>query len=69
MSAALHKMGRVVLDVPYAEKNRAKELGAWWDPDIRKWFVPAGRDPQPFARWFPKERAEDGQVENDPAIR
>ena len=56
MCAALRH--RVVLDVPYAEKNEAKELGAWWDPHMRKWFVPPGRDPQPFARWFPKQEAE-----------
>ena len=45
----------VVLDVPYNEKEEAKELGAWWDPGMKKWFVPNGRDVEPFARWLPKE--------------
>lgn len=44
----------IVLDVPYREKDEAKTLGALWDPDIKKWFVPKGRDPKPFAKWHPK---------------
>jgi len=55
MHAVLRK--RVMLDVPYEQKNEAKELGAWWDPDVRKWFIPAGKDPKPFSRWLPKEEA------------
>ena len=50
----------IVLDVPYAEKEQAKQLGAKWDPDIRKWFVPSGIDPKPLARWFPKGNHGDG---------
>lgn len=46
---------KVVLAVPYEEKNEAKALGARWDPDLRKWFVPAGMDSEPFARWFHRE--------------
>ena len=42
----------VILDVPFAEKDEAKELGARWDPDIRKWFVPYGVDPRPFEKWM-----------------
>lgn len=44
-----------ILDVPFKEKDEAKSLGAWWDPEMRKWFVPKGRDPMPFRRWFPKK--------------
>jgi Domain of unknown function (DUF5710) len=41
---------RVWLDVPFAEKNQAKALGARWDPAIRRWYapVPAVTD---LARW------------------
>ena len=42
---------RVILNVPYKEKDEAKELGAWWDAEIKKWFVPKGKDPKPFAKW------------------
>ncbi|MCB0339358.1 MAG: hypothetical protein KDD53_07125 [Bdellovibrionales bacterium] len=42
----------LILEVPFKEKDRAKELGAWWDPDLKKWFVPAGKDTAPFRRWF-----------------
>ena len=42
---------RLDLDVPYAEKDDAKRLGARWDPVTRCWFVPPGTDAAPFARW------------------
>jgi hypothetical protein len=50
---------RVVLEVPFEEKDQAKELGAWWDPDLRKWFIPPGKDIKPFLRWLPEETNED----------
>jgi hypothetical protein len=28
------------LDVPYAEKDQAKALGARWDPTVRRWYGP-----------------------------
>jgi len=39
------------LDVPYAEKDAAKALGARWDPTRRCWYVPDGLDATPFLRW------------------
>ncbi len=41
-----------ILDVPFAEKEEAKQLGAQWDPDLRKWFVPQGDDVAPFEKWL-----------------
>ncbi len=32
---------RVWLDVPYAEKDEAKTLGARWDAQARQWYAPA----------------------------
>lgn len=29
---------RVYLDVPFCDKDEAKELGCRWDPDIKKWY-------------------------------
>jgi len=40
------------LNVPFADKDRAKALGAHWQPDQKRWVVPAGRDLAPFATWL-----------------
>jgi len=43
---------RQYLNVPYAEKDEAKALGARFDPDVKKWFIPNGNQtPEAFARW------------------
>ena len=34
----------VWLNVPFASKNEAKGLGAWWNPNVRRWYVPAHVD-------------------------
>ncbi|NYT63190.1 ATP-dependent helicase [Alcaligenaceae bacterium] len=43
---------RTDLNVPYADKDDAKALGALWDPARRVWYVKAGLDTKPFTRWF-----------------
>lgn len=43
------------LTVPYAEKDKAKKLGARWDAERRTWYVPQGTDTTPFKAWWPKE--------------
>lgn len=40
------------LNVPYAEKDEARALGARWNPTRKKWYVPDGVDAAPFARWL-----------------
>jgi hypothetical protein len=30
---------RVFLNVPYAEKDAAKQLGAKWDAKTKRWFI------------------------------
>lgn len=42
---------QVFLNVPFAEKDEAKRLGARWDATRRKWYVPHGVDAEPFSRW------------------
>jgi exodeoxyribonuclease VII large subunit len=39
------------LDVPFRQKDDAKALGARWDGAARRWYVPDGLDPTPFAAW------------------
>ena len=42
---------REYLAVPYEQKDAAKRLGARWDANAQSWYIPAGADPEPFARW------------------
>jgi len=41
-----------VLNVPFAEKEDAKRLGAKWDAAKKKWYVPQGVDVDAFSRWM-----------------
>jgi len=45
------------LNVPYAEKDQARELGARWNPARKRWYVPDGVALEPFARWLDKQGA------------
>ncbi len=45
---------KTYLIVPYAEKERAKALGAQWDPKIKAWFVPPDRALWSFVHWLPE---------------
>lgn len=45
------------LKVPFAEKDQAKKLGARWDAALKLWYVAAGADIAPFARWSPTPHA------------
>lgn len=49
---------RTYLNVPYSEKDQAKGLGARWDPDQKKWYVPEGKNLEPFNRWYCAEVAQ-----------
>ena len=42
---------QMFLNVPFAEKDEAKRLGARWDPARKKWYVPNGVDADQFSRW------------------
>ena len=50
---------KIYLNVPFAQKDEAKALGARWDAIQKKWFVPADKDIALFARW----QAESGAAE------
>lgn len=49
------KEGRVYLDVPFEEKDRAKSAGAQWDNDVKCWYVPQEQHGGPLLRWGPKQ--------------
>lgn len=42
---------RQYINVPFKEKDEAKALGARWDRQEQSWYVPAGVDASPFAKW------------------
>lgn len=44
-----------VLEVPYAEKDNAKALGAKWNPGIKKWCFENAQDIERFGKWFQGE--------------
>lgn len=45
----------ILLDVPFAEKEAAKLLGARWNPSEKKWYIPESlaEDTAPFEKWIP----------------
>ncbi|MDP1772865.1 MAG: DUF5710 domain-containing protein [Methylobacter sp.] len=51
---------KIYLNVPFAQKDEAKALGARWDAVQKKWFVPADKDITLFTRW----QAEAGAVQS-----
>ncbi|MCQ8105661.1 DUF5710 domain-containing protein [Methylomonas sp. SURF-2] len=57
------------LNVPYAEKDQAKALGARWDAANKKWYAPLGKDIEPFARWLNGAPISTAQPAAKPAPR
>ena len=55
---------RAYLEVPFAEKELVKSLGAKWDPHSYSWYVKAGDDLTPFAQWRPV-----WPYDNDPVVK
>lgn len=60
---------RTYINVPYKQKNEAKELGARWDRQQQSWFVPPGVDVAPFAKWnqTPEQRAPEQPQQQEKA--
>ncbi|MCF7986977.1 MAG: DUF5710 domain-containing protein [Methylovulum sp.] len=44
-------MSKTYINVPYAEKDDAKALGAKWDATQKKWYVPEDKDRTLFGKW------------------
>lgn len=52
----------IYINVPYAEKEEAKAIGARWNPEKKSWYIPKGIHNVEFCKWY-KEQAEDnGQL-------
>lgn len=50
----------------FSDRAKVKELGAKWNRDDKVWFVPAGTDLAPFAKWL--QPAEEAQEQTQPLI-
>lgn len=42
----------LLLNVPYSEKDEAKQLGARWNPSLKKWYVEKQKDYPKFSKWI-----------------
>jgi hypothetical protein len=51
---AVLSMPRIDLQVPFPEKDEAKRLGARWDAQLKRWYIPEGTDHTAFNKWLPK---------------
>lgn len=43
------------LNVPFAEKDEAKRLGARWNPARKSWYIENVEDITSFMKWMPEE--------------
>ena len=49
---------RIFLNVPFAEKDEAKRLGARWDPDAQRWWAdPSKCRLDELRRWLPRDES------------
>lgn len=59
-------MQRMYIEVPYADKDEAKSLGARWDVDAKKWYVTD--DILLFQKWFTKKVVDKKHKTEDARI-
>lgn len=45
----------LLLNVPYAEKDEAKSLGAKWNPRLKKWYIENKENYPLFKKWLPHD--------------
>ena len=56
---------KTYLNVPFAQKDAAKVLGARWDASIKKWYVPSGKDIGLFTQWQPVAASFDPSLSSE----
>lgn len=52
------QLNRVYLNVTYAERDEAKELGARWDPSIKRWWIDK-KHTSKVKKWLPLDILEE----------
>jgi hypothetical protein len=55
-------MHKIYIEVPYAQKDDAKLLGARWDAEVRRWYITDKQDVLLFSEWF------GGTVQTKPLV-
>lgn len=50
------------LNVDYNEKDIVKGLGAKFDGNSKKWYVPDTIDLEPFKQWIPLEKMDEAEI-------
>ena len=45
------KLEKTFINVPFKEKEEARDLGAKWDRQKTSWYIPEGMDSKPFDKW------------------
>jgi hypothetical protein len=58
---------KTYLNVPYAEKNAAKALGARWDASNKKWYAPDNMDMTLFEKWNNGSASSAGKAKSKPS--
>ena len=61
---------RTYVQIPFKEKEQARELGAKWDRQEKSWYIPADLDKEAFAHWLnpaPKVEAAESEQERSEA--
>ena len=63
----------LLLNVPFAEKDQAKALGARWNAAKKRWYVPEGISAAAFAKWVSADAkkeagAMDAATSSSPAM-
>ena len=49
---------KLYINCSYKDKDEAKLLGAKWDADKRKWYIPFGLDRSKFKKWMTKSSSD-----------
>lgn len=49
---------RIYINVPFKEKNEAKELGAKWDKENKSWYINS-EDKEKFSKWLDQPAKQD----------
>lgn len=58
---------RTYLNVPFSEKDRARQLGAKWDVGRKRWYVENVVNIAAFTRWMPEHLLRPAPSKKAPA--
>jgi len=54
---------KTFLNCSFKDKDKVKQLGAFWDKEQKKWYVPEGKSLEPFSCWIEGQQED---VEQEP---